>query len=256
MDAIFSGYPLWLIVTATGITLFAGFVKGAVGFAFPMIVLSGLGSFLPAETALAILIIPTVVTNIFQAFRQGFGAALVVVRRYWLFLLIMLVFLVSSAQLVAIISEQVLLIIVGVPMVIFAAMQLGRWSLMLRPETRTRDELLIGGFAGFIGGMSGSWGPPTVLYLTAIGAAKSEAMRAQGVIYGIGAVALLAAHLQSGVLNATTIPLSAAALVPALAGMALGLRVHDRMPQQTFRRAMLVVLMIAGLNLIRRALMG
>lgn len=255
MDAIFADMPLWLIVTAVGITLFAGFVKGAVGFAFPMIVLSGLGSFLAPETALAILILPTVVTNVFQAFRQGLGAAFAVTRHYWLFLSIMVVFLVFSAQLVTIIPAAVMLVVVGIPMILFAILQLSRWTLTLRPETRTRDELLIGGFAGFIGGMSGSWGPPTVLYLTAIGAEKSETMRAQGVIYGIGAVALLFAHIQSGVLNAVTWQLSAAALVPALAGMWLGLKVHDRMPQKTFRRAMLVVLLFAGLNLVRRGLM-
>jgi hypothetical protein len=64
------------------ITLFAGFVKGAVGFAMPMIMISGFSSFLPPETALAGLILPTLVTNLSQAFRQGWQPALQTVHTY------------------------------------------------------------------------------------------------------------------------------------------------------------------------------
>jgi len=76
----------------------------------------------------------------------------------------------------------------------------------------------------------------------------------QGVVYGLGAVMLCAAHLRSGVLSGATLPLSALMVLPALAGMALGLAVQDRFDQRTFRRATLAVLLVAGLNLLRRAL--
>jgi uncharacterized membrane protein YfcA len=44
--------------------------------------------------------------------------------------------------------------------------------------------------------------------------------------------------------------------VPALAGLWLGFRLQDRMDQNRFRRATLIVLVVAGLNLIRRGLLG
>lgn len=242
------------LIVATIIILFAGFVKGAVGFAMPMIMISGLGSILPPETALATLIVPTLVTNIRQASRGGWGAAWQAVKDYRVFLVALLILLVLSAQLVGVIPSQALFLVIGVPLVIFAILQLVGWTLRLSPANRTRDEALIGSFAGFLGGMSGIWGPPTVMYLTATDAPKAAAMRVQGVIYGIGSVALLLAHLRSGVLNAQTLPLSVAAVAPALIGMWVGYKVHDRMPQTTFRRAMLFVLVVAGLNLIRRGI--
>lgn len=75
-------------------------------------------------------------------------------------------------------------------------------------------------------------------------------------IYGLGAVALTVAHTGSGVLRAETVPFSAMLIAPALAGMWLGIRLQDRIDQVTFRRATLLVLLIAGLNLVRRALIG
>lgn len=256
MLGIMAEMPLTLLLAAAAITLFAGFVKGAVGFAFPMIMISGLGSILPAEIALAALILPTFVTNLFQSFRDGWRAAWAVAWRFRAFIVMMLVFLASSAQLVNLVPDSVLFLVIGLPIIAFALFQLGGWRLYLRPETRLRDELVLGAAAGFVGGLSAVWGPPLVAYLVAIEAEKREAVRAQGVIFGLGALALLGAHLHSGVLNAATLPLSAGAVVPALIGLWLGTLLHDRMPQATFRRAMLVVLTLAGLNLIRRALMG
>ena len=48
--------------------------------------------------------------------------------------------------------------------------------------------------------------------------------------------------------------LSALMVLPAMAGMALGLMVQDRLDQARFRKATLIVLVIAGANLLRRAL--
>ena len=111
-------------------------------------------------------------------------------------------------------------------------------------------------FAGFIGGLSGVWGPPVVAYLTALGTEKREQMRIQGVIYGLGAVALTAAHVGSGVLDARTAVFSATLIPSAVVGMWIGGRIQDRIDQTLFRKATLAVLLIAGLNLLRRAFFG
>lgn len=249
------GLDVYHFTLALLITLLAGFVKGAVGFAQPMIMISGLATFLPPEIALAALIVPTVVTNVWQSMRGGLSAAIASLKRFWVFLLLVVIFIVLSAQLVSIIPGWVMLLILGVPITLFAIAQLVGWKPSIAPENRFKAELGLGAFAGFVGGMSGVWGPPTVVYLTAIETPKAEQMRVQGVIYGIGAVTLFFAHLRSGVLNTETFPLSLAMVLPALAGMGLGFAVHDRLDQQRFRQITLAVLIVAGLNLIRRAVM-
>ena len=115
---------------------------------------------------------------------------------------------------------------------------------------------MIASFAGLVGGISGVWGPPTVAYLTALNTPKADNMRIQGVVYAAGAVVLFLAHLRSGVLNATTLPLSLALVIPALVGMVIGFWAHDRLDQDRFRKATLAVLVIAGLNLVRRGLIS
>lgn len=148
-----------------------------------------------------------------------------------------------------------LLGLIGVPVVLFALMQLVGIRLSLKRQ-RKDVEAGIGAFAGFLGGVSGIWGPPTVLYLTALDTEKTEQMRVQGVIYGLGAVALAGAHIGSGVLRAETLPLSLALIAPALLGQWLGGKVLDRIDQVVFKKATLCILLIVGLNLIRRSLVA
>jgi uncharacterized membrane protein YfcA len=91
------------------------------------------------------------------------------------------------------------------------------------------------------------------MLLTALETPKAAQMRIQGVIYGLGAVALTVAHVGSGILTLRTAAFSALMIVPALVGMRLGFALSDRFDQATFRRATLAVLLIAALNLLRRA---
>jgi len=247
----------WLTIgMAAGVTFAAAFIKGAVGFGMPTIMISGIGSFLSVEAALAILIVPTVLTNAAQALREGWRAAWESIIRYRKFLLVGFVFLVLSAQLVLFLPSQVLFLLIGISISLFAFSQLIGWRLHLRPDQRDRAEPIVGAVAGFVGGLSGVWGPPTVAYLTAIDAPKREQVRVQGVIYGLGAIALMLAHIRTGIVTVETVPLSTTMLIPAFIGLWFGFQVQDRLDQEKFRRATLFVLVIAGLNLIRRGIMS
>jgi uncharacterized membrane protein YfcA len=69
-------------------------------------------------------------------------------------------------------------------------------------------------------------------------------------------VMLVIAHIGSGILNAQTLPLSLGLVPPAMIGMWIGGQISDRFDQKTFRKVTLLVLIIGGLNLLRRGIMG
>lgn len=255
MDMLFGLLSPSLWLAALSIAMLAGFVKGVVGFAMPTVLISGLSSFIDPELALAGLILPTLATNAPQAFRQGFRAALTSARRFWVYLTVGGIVLIASAQLVRFLSFGVMLGVIGVVVTLFVLVQLAGWGLTLARQ-RADVEAGIGAIAGFMGGISGVWGLPTVMYLTALGTEKTEQMRVQGVIYGLGALVLVGAHIGSGVLRAETVPFSAALILPALLGQWVGSKVLGRIDQAAFKRATLLVLLVAGLNLIRRAVLA
>lgn len=243
-----------LFALVVAITAFAGFVKGAVGFAMPMIMMSAFASLMPPELALAALVLPTLVTNILQAGRQGLHAALASAWRFRWHIGMAAIFILVSAGFVTRVPQSLMYLMLGIPITGFAIWQLSGRPLVLPIHHARRAEIVSGIIGGLYGGISGIWGPPLIVYLLSIKVPKDEQMRVQGVAFLIGAVVLLLAHLGSGVLNAQTLPLSAMLIIPALAGMLAGLWVHDRLNVAQFRRWTLVLLVLSGLNLIRRGL--
>jgi uncharacterized protein len=256
MDMVMAHLSPTVFWAAMAVTLFAGFVKGAVGFAMPLIMMGAFSSFLSPQLALAGLILPTLATNLSQAFRQGVAPALGTMRTYHRFLIATLVFIVISSGFVHVIPKWLFLLGLGVPITAFALAQFAGVNLAMRLEHRARAEWVLGAIGGLYGGVSGIWGPPLIIYLLSIGAEKRETVRVQGVVFLMGACVLLLAHLRTGVLNAETLAFSATLSVAALIGLAGGYYVQDRMDQRRFRRWTQVLLILTGLNLTRQALMG
>jgi uncharacterized membrane protein YfcA len=255
IDLFGGGLSGQAFAAALAITLFAGFVKGAVGFAMPLILVSAFAVFLPQEVALAGLILPTLVTNLSQAFRQGVGPAVETTRTYRRFLIATVVCIAISAPFADAIPRGLYLLMLGVPITIFAGLQLMGRSLAIPLQDRNRAEWGLGVIGGLYGGVSGIWGPPLLVFLLSTGADKLQMIRAQGVVFLIGAVMLLAAHLTTGLANAQTLAFSAALCLPALIGLFIGYRVQDRLDQQRFRRWTQGLLVLTGLNMVRLALM-
>lgn len=253
METLVATYGWEALAAAFAVMALAGFTKGAVGFALPMIAISGIGSILPAPLAIAAIILPSLVTNVWQALRQGVAAAWGSLRLYWRLNAVLLVMIAACAQLVAILPERALFLILGGGVTAFSAIQLSGWR-PKDPGPDRRVEAGVGLVSGFFGGLSGVWGPPIVLYLLARGVAKTEMVRVQGISFLVGSVVLTAAHGGSGLLGGAPAWMSAWMILPAMAGMWAGLMVQDRMPQERFRRATMVVLVLAGLNLLRRGL--
>jgi uncharacterized protein len=254
MELFMAGLTPAIFAAALAITLFAGFVKGAVGFAMPLILVSAFAMFLPQDLALASLILPTLVANIGLAFRQGIVPARNTVITYRRFLIATLICIAISAPFADAIPRTVYLLVLGLPITAFAALQLMGRSLAIKLQHQARAEWVLGVIGGIYGGISGIWGPPLLVLLLSTGVEKVQAVRAQGVVFLLGAIMLLAAHMVTGIANPQTLGLSAALCLPAMVGMKLGLLVQDRLDQQRFRRWTQALLIVTGLNMIRQAL--
>ncbi|MEL6838416.1 MAG: sulfite exporter TauE/SafE family protein [Pseudomonadota bacterium] len=256
MDAIFSTLSPVLFTYACAVTLLGGFVKGAVGFAMPLVMISGMGIFIDPQIVVACIVIPILFGNGLQVARAGLGPAKDAIRQHWRYITLVCVMILISAQFLKSIPTDAMFFVLGVPVVVLCAIQIAGWRPSISPAWRGPFEWGAGTLSGTLGGLAGTWGPPTVLYLLALNTPRDRQMAVQGVIYGLGSVMLFLGHLQSGILNAQTWPISALLVIPATIGMWLGFKLGDRFDQERFRRATLWVLIIAGANLIRRGVMG
>jgi len=246
-----------MLIAASAIMLFGGFVKGAIGFALPMIGIGGIGSFMPAQETVAILVFPTVLSNLLQTMRQGIGPAVLTLRHFWKLNLLLGLTIGVAAQFVPGIPSAVMFIFLGAVICSAASLQLLGWSprAPTTPGARAVIEATTGLVAGICGGLSGVWAPPVLFFLIALDLDKVLHIRALGLSLLVGSLILVPAHFYSGLLDSVTLPMSLAMCVPMMIGMLIGQKFQDRMDQALFRKVALAVLCIAGLNLLRRGLM-
>jgi len=229
-----------------------GFAKGATGIGLPIIAIAVMVNFMDPTTTFVTLVIPILVTNFWQAatshnWKEPFF-------RFWPMILCFITSLFIGAELLVVLDSGVLLIILGICVTIFAA------SNMLKPRAQPLSptvERWVGPFAGALGGLLGGmtsiWGPPMMMLFVMLKLNKDEWVRTVGLIWFLGSVPLAIAHYNNGVLNANTAPLSAFACIPGMIGIWLGEAVRRRIDQETFRKVLLILLFVIGLNLIRRA---
>ena len=123
MGAVLETLPLTILAASLAITFLGGFVKGTVGFALPLIMISGLSAILPPQIALAALLLPALLTNMWQALRQGLGPALGSLRAHWPFVTIGLGVMAASAQVVLAVPQWAFFAIIGIPVAIYSALQ-------------------------------------------------------------------------------------------------------------------------------------
>ncbi len=232
--------------------LCGGAVKGVVGLGLPIVAISIMSNFLSVPAALALVTIPSVLSNLYQLSRGGYVVA--GLKRFWPLLVALALGLWWSAGLVPRVSAAMLYGVIGTIVVIFCATNY--FVPHMRVDART--ERWAGPLAGLIGGLTGGvsavYGPPITLYLVALNRPKELFVGAIGLIWFCAAIPLTAAYAYHGVLTAELAVWSLAACVPALGGFLLGQWVRLRIDQETFRKVLLVALLLLGLNLIRRAL--
>jgi hypothetical protein len=243
-----------LDVLPLAFTAFAigGTLKGMLGFGLPLATMSLLSAFLDVPTAVALNALPVLVSNLFQANRGGLLAS--TVRRFWPLLITLAAGTWAGATLIVVLDPRWLLGILGVIVVSFCAISHYRPGLKLPPRAERPVGAAVGLAAGVMGGISTILGPPLIIYVTSLRLDKEAFVAALGTFFLMSGVFITLSFVERGVLDAATAPWSLACVPPVLAGMWLGRRLGRRIDQERFRRIVLIVLFVLGLNLLRRAI--
>jgi uncharacterized protein len=236
---------LFLIFTAF---LLAGIVKGVIGFGLPTVTLTLLTATVGLREAMVLLLVPCLVTNLWQAIAGGH--LLVLVKRLWTLLLGVCMATWLGASWHAQIDPRSLVALLGVLLAIYAIVSLltpplpapSRYEAWLSPH--------IGLAAGLLNGLTGSFVVPGVIYLQALGLPRDTLIQAMGILFMISSVALGLSLHGNDLLPREFGILSAAAVIPALVGMRLGLRVRRRLEEQQFRQIFFASLLFFGIYLL------
>lgn len=224
--------------------LVAGMVKGVIGLGLPTVSLAVLTVAIDLPHAMALLLVPSFVTNLWQAVVGGHGGA--ILRRLWPFLVMATVTVWLGAMALTRIDLALASALLGALLVAYASVSLAG----LRVSISARREVWLGPLAGatngILTGITGSFVVPGVLFLQAIGLSRDMLVQAMGILFTASTLALALSLAGGGGLSPELGALSAAALLPAIVGMVLGQQVRHRLSEPLFRRVLFAGLLVLG----------
>ena len=238
--------PVLLIIIAA-VFLLAGFVKGTIGMGLPTVAMGLLATRMPPAHALAIVIVPAIVTNIWQTFVGPYLRD--IVRRLWPLMAGTVLGILSGGGLMTGPYARYGTIVLGILLVIYAIIGLSK----VRFSVERRNEKWLGGIVGLVTGVisaaTGVQVIPSMPFMQTIGMEKDELVQALGVFFTTATVALAFNLTGAGLLNATVAVPGLVAMVTAFAGMYLGQLLRSRMDADTFRRWFLIAMLLLGIYL-------
>src|SRR3984885_1661654 len=221
--------PLMIFIAAA--FLLAVFIKGVIGLGLPTVSMGLLAVMMPPSQALAIVVVPAIVTNIWQTFVGPYLRDIVL--RLWPLMLGTAIGIWLDRGMLTGPYARYGTVVLGILLMIYAAIGLGKFRFSVaRP-----NEKWVGGIVGLITG--------------AISAATG--VQAVGVYFAVATLGLAFNLTSTGLFSAATALPGAIAMAASFAGMFIGQAVRTRMQPDTFRRWFLIAMIFLGIYLIGSA---
>jgi uncharacterized membrane protein YfcA len=229
--------------------ILAGVAKGAIGMGMPPIAIGLMSFAVPLESAIAIMVVPTMVTNIWQAIYGGGFKPLM--RRFGSMAFTATIGILGVGLLLTDLGSPQTAGWVGVLLVIYSVIALTPW----RPRVPRRVEPwanpVIGLASGAVAGSTGIAAVPFLPYMQSLEMDPHELVQSLGIMFvfitGMIAVSL-AFH---GAYHLTNSVAGVAAVAPTMIGVWIGQRARRRLRPETFRRVFIFGMLGIGLHLAR-----
>jgi len=242
-----SDLPISLLAVIAVVFLLAGFVKGMIGLGLPTVAIGLLATRMPPAHALAITIMPAIVTNLWQTFSGGYLRD--ILRRLWPLMIGTCLGVWAGSGLMTGPYARYGTIVLGLLLVIYAAIGLRQ----VRFRVAEAYQRWVGGGIGLVTGViaaaTGVQVIPSMPYMQAIGMEKDELVQALGVFFTVATLALIFNLTDAGLLSVSTAVPGGVALATAFGGMYVGQHVRSRMDAIAFRRWFLYALIALGIYL-------
>ncbi|MEI9421256.1 sulfite exporter TauE/SafE family protein [Mesorhizobium sp. Cs1299R1N1] len=225
----------------------AGLVKGVVGMGLPTVAMGLLAVTMPPAQAAALLLIPSLVTNLWQLFTgPSFGG---LCKRLWTMMAGVVIGTVTGAGLLTGAHTMMASAGLGAALVLYALAGLAKAGFTTPARHEAWISPLVGVATGLVTGATGVFVIPAVPYLQSLRLEKEDLIQALGLSFTVSTVALGFGLFTTGALVSPQLVGSVLALAPALAGMFIGQALRQRMSVETFRTVFFAGLLALGIYL-------
>lgn len=242
-----------VLIAVAAIFLLAGLVKGVIGMGLPTVAIGLLGLMLTPAQAAAILIVPSVISNLWQS--TAGGAFKPLIKRLWPLLAGICIGTFIGAIYLPHSGSREATVWLGLALAAYALLGLIKIEFSVPPRHEAWIGLIAGIATGAITVATGVFALPGMPYVQALQMERDRLVQALGISFMTSTVTLAFALQHAGEIHAALLWPSLIALAGVLVGMWLGQRVRMRVKPETFRLCFFLGILALGLHLALRGLL-
>jgi uncharacterized membrane protein YfcA len=238
------------IIAATFVL--AGLVKGVIGMGLPTVAMGLLALVMPPVHAAALLVVPSLVTNVWQLVAGPSFIALF--KRFSTMMVAVCVGTFAGIGLLTGSAGAIATATLGAVLAVYGVVGLISARFVGSPRSERWLSPTIGLITGVLTGATGVFVIPAVPYFNSLGLEKEDLIQTLGLSFTISTLALAVGLIATGQFKAALATSSMLAVLPALGGMYLGQRVRNRLKADVFRRWFFIGVLILGTYMVVRAI--
>ena len=248
----FTAVALPTLLACTLALAAGGVVKGVISIGLPLVGLPLLMLAVDVPTAVNLLMVPILLSNLVQAVEGPDTWA--ILRRFLPIQIPLAIGTYFGAALLATLDQRVLLFAVGGFTLVFGMIGLLQPRLIIPPALERWLGPPVGLVSGLIGGMSTLFGPVLTLFVVGLKLPPNVFVKGISILYTTAGAVLMIGGAAHGTAGAGDMAVSAAGMIPVYGGMLVGQRLRHRLNAERFRLLVLITVVVTGANIIRTAL--
>ena len=243
------------LITLLAISLvIAGLLKGVIGVGMPVVAFPMLSMLVDVPTAVMLLSMPLILSNIPQALEGGrVGPTL------WSLLPVLAGLVpgtwIGVAALLNL-DPAVAKTAAGAGVILVAALTLFAPKLRIQQRMTGPVGLVAGLCGGLLGGIAAISGPLVFIFLLAKGLTGKAFTKEASMFLVVSSVLLASALTASQRFDGRDVLISTLATAPVVAGMLAGQRLRDAVPADAFRTLVVAVVLLSGAQLVWEGVSG
>ncbi len=238
---LFNEYSTIILIYILVTYIICGIVKGSIGFGLPTVSISLLSFLIDVKIVIALILIPTLIINIYQLSKGGNFKKIIFDTKFFLFF--STIFIYPGAFLLKTFNSKIIIIFIALILITNSVLFLSNIKFKIPYFDKPLIQTLIGAINGIIIGMTSIYTMPLVFLLQSLKYNKDTTIQFLGIAFFLYPLAQLFAFSKFDLISEMLIKDSFLITLPIFVGFLVGQKIRDYISEKLFQKIFYLMLL-------------
>ena len=238
---LFSNFSLSILAYIFFVYVLCGVIKGSIGFGMPTVSISLLFFVIDIKNIIALILIPTLLVNIYQLSKGGNFIKIINETKF--FLIFSTIFIYPGAYLLKILDSFYIIFFIALILIINSSLYLLKINIRLPAHDKSITQIIVGSLNGVVIGMTSIYTMPLVFLLQSLKYNKNITIQFLGIAFFLYPIGQLISFTNFDLLSKEIIINSFLILIPIFFGLLIGQKIRQKISEVLFQKFFYIMLL-------------